>query len=1035
MNCENSHRIARLILVAVVVALIAHPTSAQSTTEGAIGGTVLDQTKAVIPGATITSKNVATNSEATAVTDTNGRFTVIRLQPGVYSVEITLSGFAPFTRGDVVVEVGRVTNLEVTLGVAGQTEVVSVFAETPVINRESSEVSTNINETAIQNLPINARRWSNFVLGTPGAAPDGTFGLISFRGISGLLNNNTVDGGDNTQAFFAEERGRTRLSYSLSLAAVREFQVTTSNYSAEYGRAAGGVVNAVTKSGSNEFHGEGFYYIRNNDWGASNPFTTQQQLVNGVFTSVRIKPEDRRHQFGGAVGGPIRHDKVFFFLSYDQQKRNFPGTAVPNNPTNFFAPLSSAELATLASRNISSAQANEGLVFLQSLTGVVPRTGDQTLWLPKVDWQIDGNNSLAVSYNHLRWKSPAGVQTAATVARAVDNWGDDFVEGDWVIGRYSSIIGSRFTNEVRFQWGRDFEYQLSQEALAGTPVVPGSTRSPNVNIQGAAPFEFGKPNFLERRAYPDERRIQFVDTATLVAGTHLVKFGVDVNRTHDTLDSLFQEGGVYTYSSRADFLSDYTYFTKSIPGGRFYSSFAQGIGPTAFSFATVDFAAFVQDTWHVRPRLTVDWGLRYEYEKMPSPQIPNPLEARTAEFPSDTNNWGPRVGLNWDVTGSGRTIVRGGYGIFYGRIINSTISNAITNTGMANGQLSLTVLNNQAGAPSYPNIIANASASPSRPNIVFFEPDTQNPMIHQFDLIWDQRIAPNTVFSVSYVGSQGRHLPFFIDTNLNAPTSTVTYRASGGPLDGQNVTVPFFTQPRPNLNFNQMTQITYGVDTTYNALVLALNRRLTGGLQVQANYTLSKSHDNGQASQTFTSSNNVLNPFDLELEDATSNFDVPHRFSVNAIWQPRASSLWLSDFTIAPVISVSKGAPFTPSLTGNAPPTTRVLTGILGAGGTNRLPSIERNSYRLPSSANVDLRISRAFSLRDAGKIEVTLDAFNLFNRINYTSVNQTIYTVGGTATVPTLTYNTTFNSFTNANSGTFAPRPREIQLGVRFNF
>lgn len=231
----------------------------------------------------------------------------------MYNVEVTLAGFAPYKQNNVVVEVGRTTNLEVSLGVAGQAETVMVTAEAPIVNTEQGDFSTNINQTTIANLPTNTRRWSTFALMTPGAAPDGNFGLVSFRGISGLLNNNTVDGGDNTQAFFAEERGRTRLAYSLSADAVREFQVTTSNYSAEYGRAAGGVVNAVTKSGTNAVHGSGFYFIRDNKWGALNPFQTQTVISNGVNTTVQLKPQDRRQQFGGTVGGPIQKDKVFFF--------------------------------------------------------------------------------------------------------------------------------------------------------------------------------------------------------------------------------------------------------------------------------------------------------------------------------------------------------------------------------------------------------------------------------------------------------------------------------------------------------------------------------------------------------------------------------------------------------------------------------------------------------------------------------------------------------------------------------------------------
>jgi hypothetical protein len=677
----NSEKLSRMVcrsglaLAFAALFILASPYSlfAQSTTEGAIGGTVMDQTKAVVPGATVTVKNLANNATAASTTDASGHFTVVRLSPGTFSVEVSLSGFAPFSTSGVIVEVGRVTNLDVTISVGGAIESVNVVAQAPVINRESTDMATNINQTSLQNLPVSARRWSNFVLSTPGAAPDGTFGLISFRGISGLLNNNTVDGGDNTQAFFAEERGRTRLSYSLSLGAVQEFQVTTSNYSAEYGRAAGGVVNAVTKSGGNTIQAEGFYYLRDNKWGGQNPFTVRPTIIDGAVVNVPIKPDDRRHQYGFSIGGPLKQNKVFYFFSFDQQKRNFPGTAVPASPLNFFAPLSAAELATLASRGVTPAQGTDGLNFIQSMTGVVERTGDQTLLFPKLDWQINDNHALAVSYNHLVWDSPAGVQTQATVQNGVDSWGNDGVKNDWVIGRFTSVLGPRLTNEVKFQWGRDFEFQTSQPAIPGEPVVPGTTRSPFISIIGTAPFSFGKPNFLERTAYPDERRVQIADTATLLWNTHLVKFGLDINRTQDTLDNLFQEGGVYNYNSRADYISDYELNVKLGRPGRFYSTFGQGIGPTAFKFSTTDYAVFIQDTWHIKPRVTINWGLRYDYEQMPDPQIANPLEARTGAFPSDKNNWGPRIGVNWDVTGKGDTIVRGGYGIFYGRIINSTI--------------------------------------------------------------------------------------------------------------------------------------------------------------------------------------------------------------------------------------------------------------------------------------------------------------------------------------------------------------------------
>jgi hypothetical protein len=1041
MKCVNRSRFVCGISAVLAVAALANGVAfAQSTTDGAIGGLVADQTGGSLPGVTVTARNVATNAFAEATTDTTGRFLVIRLQPGVYAVEVSLAGFATQRREKIIVEVGRVTNLDIALGIAGQIETIEVLGQSPVINIDQSDFSTNINQTTIANLPTNTRRWSTFALMTPGAAPDGNFGLVSFRGISGLLNNNTVDGGDNTQAFFAEERGRTRLAYSLSSDAVREFQVTTSNYSAEYGRAAGGVVNAVTKSGTNTVHGSGFYFIRDNKWGATNPFQTQTVVVNGLNTQVQLKPEDRRQQFGGTIGGPIQRDRLFFFFSYDQQARNFPGVAVPSNPEAFFAPFSASEQATFAARGIGATAQADGLTFLQSLTGVVERTGDQTLVLPKIDWKIGNAHSLAVTYNRLRWDSPAGVQTAAVVNRGVESWGNDGVHDDWTTARLNSVIGSQMTNEIKFQWGRDFEFQSSQPPLPGEPVSAGG-RTPAVDISGAGGISFGKPNFLERRAYPDERRIEVGDTFTIVSGGHLFKIGGDVSRVSDVLDNLFQEGGVYAYNNRVDFITDYaTNVNNAGPATRFYSSFNQGVGPTAFSFRTLDFDAFVQDTWHVHPRTTLNLGLRYDYEQMPEPQIPNALLPATSIFPSDKNNFGPRIGVAYDVAGGGNTVVRGGYGMFYGRIINSTISNAITNVGSPAGQLSLQILNNQPGAPTFPNILASASATPVRPDVVVFADDTQNPLIHEYDLILEQRIAAETMVSVSYVGSSGRHLPLFIDRNLPPATGTVTYQASGGgPVDGQAVVVPIFTGARPNANFSRITTVSNIVESRYNGLVFQLNRRMSQGLQVQASYTEARATDNGQTSQTFTASNNVLNPFDLALEQASSNFEIRHRFVGSVIWSPSyesgAFNSVLTGFTISPTLSVSSGVPYTATLTGNTPNTARISTGVLGAGGSNRLPSIERNAFHLPTTANVDLRVSRAFRLSGEHRIEGILDVFNLFNRLNHTAVNTLMYTVGGTVAAPTLTYNPTFGSLTNANSNYFVFTPRQVQLAVRYTF
>src|SRR6267142_5632191 len=303
-------KILRFSFAALLVFAISAIAFGQGTTTGAIGGVVTNPNKEVVPGASVTVKNSGTNQEDTATTDDQGRFRIVNLQPGSYSLTISSAGFSPYTQEKLIVEVGLVTDVNAPLSVGPvQGGTVEVTSEAPVINTSQQDFSNNVNQTQINNLPINGSRWSNFALLNPGSVPDGNFGLISFRGISGLLNNNTVDGGDNNQAFFSEEKGRTRLAYTVSQSAVREFQVNTSNYSAEYGRAAGGVVNAVTKSGTNQFHGYAEYYQRNNKWGARNPLGFVNLFSNGVASVAPIKPEDVRHTIRGTIGGPIKKDK------------------------------------------------------------------------------------------------------------------------------------------------------------------------------------------------------------------------------------------------------------------------------------------------------------------------------------------------------------------------------------------------------------------------------------------------------------------------------------------------------------------------------------------------------------------------------------------------------------------------------------------------------------------------------------------------------------------------------------------------------
>lgn len=1128
-------KILRFSLISLLVLAMSALAFAQSSTQGAIGGVITNPNKEVVPGATVTVRNVETNKESTAQADDEGRFRVVQLDPGTYTVTIAAAGFANFTQERVVVEVGRVTSLDVPLSVGQVSGTVEVTAEAPVVNTAQQDFSTNINQVSINELPINGRRASDFVRLTPGVTPEGDFGLNSFRGISALLNNNTLDGTDNNNGFFSEERGRTRIQYSFSQAAVREFQVNTSNYSAEYGRAAGGVINTVSKSGTNDFRGQLFYYIRDNRWGARNPSATiPVRQANGSFVNEAIKPEDRRQQFGGAIGGPIVRNKAFFFFTYDQQKRSFPVVLTTSNPAllnsiTLTAPANCVQTTGNAAgnpasgltieqslfcrlvgggRTLAQAQAavNNGLDFLRSLTGAAPRRQDQRIIFPKIDWNINENHTFMASYNHLRTEAPNGFTSRSVDTIGFASVGNDFVEIDSFTARLTSTLTPTLLNEFRFQLSHELNQSIlgdltaGEDALAASATTLVNGRLPEVFLSGG--LTFGTRAFFQRQSFPDESRIQFADSMTYSRGNHTLKFGGDYKRDRDKIDNLFQGHGAYSYSNLTDFLSDLiapagTPNTFNPPGSltgnplatattpnRRYNTYAQAFGLTAYEFSTPDYSFFVQDDWRVTPRLTLNLGLRYDYQSYSSPQVPNTatavlaagqnrytqaqadaIIAQTTRFPKDKNNWQPRLGFAWDIMGDGRTSLRGGFGIFHGRVPNTFIASGIVNTGAPGSQIAVTGIspttvlrdanNNIIPTPTFPNTL---SGVPSRStNIVTLGDNFENPKVYQVDMILEREIARNMAVSISYVFSGGRNLPAYIDVNLPLPTATRRYTVVNGPLSGQQFTTPFFTGARPISNVGQVLETQSIGESKYHALVLQANRRFTNGLQFQINYTFSRASDTGQRFSTFApSSPTVSNPFDTGLDWGLSDNDIPHRFVASVVWAPGQTFAGLENSTVGRAIfkgfqmglifnqqsgrTVAGSIGSNPSAGGTLGGTS---TGLLGSGGPSRAFFVPRNSFRRPYTQTVDLRLSKRIRFKESMSLEFLAEAFNLLNRANITDVSATLYQFGSaTAAGGVLTSNETpdrtlpfLREPADGLNNTTIFTPRQVQLSVRFEF
>src|SRR5215831_8481063 len=1043
-------RVTFVVLFAILVFLAASPAFSQvSISQAQLNGTVRDQTGSLIVKATVTLRDVDTNRVYTATSNTSGYYILANLPPGNYELTAEAPGFGKYKQTGFVLNVGQVATIDIGMKVAQTSEELTVNTEAPIIEPTRTEVSQVIATQQIQSLPISGRLFTDFALLSPGVTTgriglqstftDPTVTRISFGGQRDLNNSVTVDGADNINTATGSQRATP------SQEAVSEFRVVNNSFGAEYGRVLGGIVNIVTKSGANDLHGSLYGYLENQAFSANSPLATPG------FNRFQ------QGQFGATLGGPIRKDRTFYFINYEGQRR-------AQSPT-YPAVLVSA-LPAINALKSSLGIAPENLNVL--------KTADMDNGFIKLDHNFNNRNHVAVRYS---------IQDATDLNMLVGETLDGGGIGGPSSGRNGTLRDQSLVGTLTTQFGENKVNSALVQWARRNYGFAGVTGQPNLDVPNLLLFGH---NFGAFDRY-NETRIQFSDTFSMIHNKHYMKFGFDTNYIRNFViwpgftpaRVIFPSLGDMLVSSKANWGSAPCppplvglvapclaafFWGAPIGPGPFNPNAASPSVPTTWQNAFLPSLAsdffvhlnhsyygfFAQDQWHLTRKLTVNYGLRYDFET----GLDFFIDADRKEFQ-------PRVGLAWSP--DSKTVVRAGYGIFNDKY-NLTFffvpapqrQPMITGLPFANNQITGTWLLNSmflptpcvlAGCPAPPpgaslppgtvpppllsaafeNLI-NSGAFPN--NSLFVQGGTsvdrnlRSPYTEQTSLEIDRTLGKGLTVSAGYMFVAGHKLVRPIDLNVGPPigvqpgTGKLIYNFA---INDPNI-------PAPPGGSHGTNGIFYFTDSTgnslYHGMTLQLSEKAGKYFSLNANYTLSHTLDDGTF-VTFVStpqSNRQRN-----LERANSNQDARHRFVTNFVADAPQQWKLLRNFELSSIVTLQTGRPFTLFVGFDA--------NNDGNPVTDRVGTSPRNSYRGDSLQTVDMRLSRAIHFDERRRLNLSIDAFNLFNRANVDEVFS-VYGAPDFIGPPPVHFG---DGIAGPSGQVGAPRtvfnPRQLQFAAKFTF